>query len=97
MDGGGSIGGGSVHAKFHVGPEHNPISEVELRDKAKTTTLRLVFPNTVDLSKVVKGQVITVETKQLKEDPIRIEWEHAAERETDQPPMPQSSAQAAGR
>ncbi len=77
-DGGGSIGGGSIYAKFHVGSEEDPISEVELNDKAETTTLTLTFPHTVDMSKAVKDHTITVTTEQLKVTPIKIEWIHKA-------------------
>lgn len=80
-DGGGTIGGGSVYVKFHVGPEKAPTSEVELNDnslKDKTVTLTFRFPATVDMSKAVRGQVVTVTTDQLKKDPIKIDWDNAA-------------------
>jgi hypothetical protein len=76
-DGGGTIGGGSVYVKFHVrSDEGNPISEVELNDKAKTKTIRFVFPDGFEKKEVDGKLVVTVATEKLKKHPIKIAWEH---------------------
>ena len=77
-DGGGTIGGGSVYVKFHLGHEDNKISEVELKDEAKTANLTFVFPDGVDFRKEDHKLVITVASDKLRSNPVKIKWDHAA-------------------
>ncbi len=97
MDGGGEIGGGSVYVEFHAESEGKVTSEVKLNDlTTEPRTLTITFPKSVPLNEVVKGQVITVTTDQLKPTPIKIDWREGAGQKPDPPQPPQVSATSAG-